>query len=285
MLKKYKTHIAFFYICCAVSLVAAIFFDLKIDIALNNPKDAFSLWFYATGEIPARLVLPLAGAVIFTLCKGVITRLIGLISTLGGSVYLGLHLAKYLFKDENNFIFGALFGLGIGIIIIIACPYIKIPNCAKQALLVFAWAGIAVMAGEIILTEVCKYLWARPRFRYLLTLDSFDRFTPWYKINGFNFDEGNEVKSFPSGHTAGAAVSFLIMLLPYCFDKFKSKNTLCFATAFIYTVTVAFTRLVLGAHFLSDVTFGAMLTFTLVIISMAVIDKKYKNKLLQEENK
>ena len=61
MLKKYKTHIAFFYICCAVSLVTATFFDLKIDIALNNPKDAFSLWFYATGEIPARLVLPLAG--------------------------------------------------------------------------------------------------------------------------------------------------------------------------------------------------------------------------------
>ena len=211
MLKKYKTHIVFFYICCFASLICATFFDLKIDIALNNPKDAFSLWFYATGEIPARLVLPLAGAVIFTLCKGVFTRLIGLLSTLGGSVYLGLHLAKYLFKEENNLVFGALFGLGIGLIIILASPYIKIPNCAKQALLVFAWTGIAVMAGEIILTEVCKYLWARPRFRYLFTLDSFDRFTPWYKINGFNFAEGNEVKSFPSGHTAGAAVSFLIM--------------------------------------------------------------------------
>ena len=285
MLKKYKTHIVFFYICCFASLICATFFDLKIDIALNNPKDAFSLWFYATGEIPARLVLPLAGAVIFTLCKGVFTRLIGLLSTLGGSVYLGLHLAKYLFKEENNLVFGALFGLGIGLIIILGSPYIKIPNCAKQALLVFAWVGIAVMAGEIIFTEACKYLWARPRFRYLLTLDSFDRFTPWYKINGFNFAEGNEVKSFPSGHTAGAAVSFLIMLLPYCFDKFKSKNTLCFATAFIYTVTVAFTRLVLGAHFLSDVTFGAMLTFTLVIISMSIIDKKHNNKLLQEENK
>lgn len=280
MLKKYKTHILFFYICCLASLIVATFFDLKIDIALNNPKDPFALWFYATGEIPARLVLPLAGTVIFRLCRSVFSRLVGLLSCLGGSIYLGLHLAKYLFKEENNFVFGAVFGLGIGLIILLVSEYIKIPNCARTALLIFAWSGIAVMAGEIILTEICKYLWARPRFRYMLTLESFDRFTPWYKINGFNFSEGNEVKSFPSGHTAGAGVSFLIMLLPYCFDRLKGKNTICFATAFIYTVTVAFTRLVMGAHFLSDVTFGAMLTFTLVIISMAVIDKKY---ILQED--
>lgn len=279
MLKKYRTEIIVFYILCAVSLVIASFFDLKINIALNNPKDIFSNWFYATGEMPARLVLPLGGTVIFYLCKNTFARLVGLISCLGGSVYLGTHLAKYFFKEENNLLFGIIYGLGIGLIILWTANYIKIPNTVKPALLLFAWVGIGVMFAEIILTEAGKYIWARPRFRYMLKENNLDMFTAWYHPNGFNFEEGNEVKSFPSGHTSGAAVSYLIMLLPYCFDKFKDTHKKCFALAFIYTSTVAFTRIVMGAHFLSDVTCGAMLTFTIILFAMAIIDKKFSNKL------
>lgn len=279
MLKTYKREIGFFYIFCTISLIFATFYDLKIDIALNDPQDTFSLWFYATGEMPARLILPLAGTVIFYLCKNVFARIVGLISCLGGSIYLGTHLSKYLFKVENNLIFGVIFGLGIGLIIIFTGGYIKIPNAIKPALLIFAWAGIGVMFAEIILTEAGKYIWARPRFRTLLKEESFERFTPWYHPNGFNFSEGNDVKSFPSGHTSGASVSFLMMLLPFCFEKFKNKNTLCFGIAFVYTAIVAYTRLVMGAHFLSDVTFGAILTFTIIIFTMAIIDKKFSNKL------
>ena len=194
---------------------------------------------------------------------------------LGGSIYLGIHIAKYFFVDENKMIFGILYGLGVGIIILTAGQYIKIPGVAKRPLIAFAFAGIAVMLAEISIVELAKYTWARPRFRYLLQLGSYDRFTPWYRPLGFNFDEGNNVKSFPSGHTAGGAVSYLAMLLPFCTETFKDKTLLCFAVPFVYTSTLAYTRMVMGAHFLTDVTVGGMITFTLIVIATAILDKKH----------
>ena len=275
MIKKYRKEIIFFYACCILSLIAGTFFDLELDIRLNNPTDTFSVWFYNTGEIPARLVCPIAGAVICFLCEKRITKIAGALICLGGSVYLGIHIAKYFFVDENKMIFGILYGLGVGIIILTVGQYIKIPGVAKKPLIAFAFAGIAVMFAEISIVELAKYTWARPRFRYLLQLGSYDRFTPWYRPLGFNFDEGNNVKSFPSGHSAGGAVSYLAMLLPFCTEKLKDKTLLCFAVPFVYTSTLAYTRMVMGAHFLTDVTVGGMITFTLIIIATAILDKKH----------
>lgn len=278
MIKKYKKEIIFFYVFSIAMMIVASFFDLQIDKALNNPNDVFSLWFYATGEMPARLVLPLAGAVILNLSEKKILRFLGGIVCMGGSAYLGTHISTYMFKEENNLIFGIIFGIGIGVITILVSRYIKIPNVLKKPLLIFAYAGIAVMAIEVGIVESVKVFWGRPRFRAMLANDDFSVFQPWYKFNGSTFrnlfDSSNEIKSCPSGHTASAGVSYLMMLMPFCFDKFKGKTKLCFAVPFIYTITVAFTRMVLGAHFLSDVTIGAIITFTVTIIVMAIVDKK-----------
>ena len=47
-----------------------------------------------------------------------------------------------------------------------------------------------------------------------------------------------------------------------------------FIIAFIYTITVAFTRLVMGAHYLSDVAVGNAVAFTCIIIAIAYLEKK-----------
>lgn len=288
MIKKYKKEIIFFYVFAIAMMIIASFFDLKIDTILNNPTEPISLWFYATGEMPARLVLPLAGVVIFYLSEKTIAKLFGGVVCMGGSAYLGTHISNYMFKDENNLAFGVAFGLGIGVITMLAGKYIKIPNVLKKPLLIFAYAGIAVMAIEVGIVEVVKIFWGRPRFRAMKEIGDFSVFQQWYQFNGEKYKplfEGafehpsNEVKSCPSGHTASAAVSFLAMLMPFCFDKFKNKTALCFSIGFIYTAIVAFTRMVLGAHFLSDVTIGAIITFTVTIIVMAIVDKIFKSQL------
>lgn len=293
MIKKYKKEILFFYLVAIVMMVVASFFDLKIDTILNNPTEPFSLWFYATGEMPARLVLPLAGVVIFYLSEKTIGKLFGAIACMGGSAYLGTHISSYMFKDEYNLEFGIVFGIGIGVVTMMAGKYIKIPNALKKPLLVFAYAGIAVMAVEVGIVEVVKIFWGRPRFRAMKEIGDFSIFQQWYQFNGDKYKPlfeaafehpSNEVKSCPSGHTASAAVSYLTMLMPFCFNKFKNKKTLCFCVAFLYTGIVAFTRMVLGAHFLSDVTIGAIITFTVTIVVMAIIDKVFIKSNKMEVN-
>lgn len=271
MLKKYKPYIVFFYLAAAVALVLAAFFDLDIDKALNNPSNPLAVWLYNTGEIPGRLICPLAGAVLFYTCKGRVEKIISLIIQLGGSAYLGYYIGKHFFVEENQMLFSIVYGLGVGTLLLLAGKYIKLPDEYIKPLRTLAVFGIIIMFAQIGLIEGMKYLWGRVRFRDLLAAGSYDAFTPWYKINGIN---GN--KSFPSGHTAGAGMSYILMLFPLAFDKYKNKTALCFLIPCAYTSLVAYTRLVMGAHYLSDVTVGGIVSFTIVLVALAVYQRKYQ---------
>jgi membrane-associated phospholipid phosphatase len=271
MLKKYKNNIIFFYIVAVIALIVAAIWDLQIDISLNNPSNLFAIWFRNTGEIPARLICPLAGTVLFYTYNNKFERIAGFIICLGGSGYFGYYIGKYFFLEENRMLFSVIYGIGFGIVCLIVFKYINISNKTKGLLRVLAITGIIVMFVQIGFIECTKYLWGRVRFRDLLAVGSYDSFTAWYHPNGIN---GN--KSFPSGHTAGAGMSYLMMFFPYLSDKWKKNSQLCFWIPCVYTSIVAFTRLVMGAHYLSDITMGGVISFTIVIIAIKIFDKKAK---------
>ena len=273
MLKKYKTDIIIFYVAALAALLAALFWDLELDKILNNPEDIFSIWFQNTGEIPSRLICPIAGTVLFYTYKTKLEQAAGLIICLSGSAYFGYYIGKYFFIEENRMLFSIIYGLGFGIVCLILGQLINVPDKYRELIRKAAILGIIVMFLQLAVVEGLKYLWGRVRFRDLIAAGSYDAFTPWYKINGIN---GN--KSFPSGHTAGAGMSYLIMLLPYISDKWKNRTQICFWTAFIYTSVVAFTRLVMGAHYLSDVTAGGIISFTIVIVSIKMFEKHCADK-------
>ncbi len=273
MIKSYRKNIILFYAAAVISLAIAAFFDLKTDIWLNNPENPFSIWLYNTGEIPCRLIMPFAGAVIFYTADKKWQKIAGFLVNIGGSAYMGTYIAKHFFVEENQLAFGIVYGIGFGVMLHLFGRLVNIPERLKKPLFILAVTGIIVMCVQLSLIEGMKYLWGRVRFRDLLAQGSYDAFTPWYVINGIN---GN--KSFPSGHTAGAGMSYLLMLVPFVFDKWKNRKQLCFWLPCIYTSTVAFTRLVMGAHYLSDVTVGGIVSFSVVLIAMAVLQKK---KLLQ----
>lgn len=272
MTKAYKREIIFFYIAAACTLIAAAFADLKLDILINMPENPVALWFRNTGEIPSRLICPLAGAVIFHAGYNRLQKAAGLLISLGGSAYLGYYIGKYFFTDEYKLPFSIIWGIGFGITVLLAGSFIKIPERLKKPLLLTAVIGIAVMAVQLLAVEGLKAIWGRVRFRDLLAQGSYDAFTPWYCINGVN---GN--KSFPSGHTAGAGMSYLMMLFPFVFDRLKDKSRLCFAVPFAYTSVVAVTRLMMGAHYLSDVAAGAIISFTAVIIAVGIYRKAMRS--------
>ena len=268
MIKKYKTNIIFFFCVVIAAMITAAFYDLQIDKALNNPENIFAIWFRNTGEIPGRLICPLAGTVLFYTYKNRLQQIAGFIIAMGGSAYFGYYISKYFFV-EHQMIFGLIYGIGFGIVCLAVGKYIKIPDDKKDILRQIAIIGVIVMFVQITAIEGLKYLWGRVRFRDLVAANNFDDFTPWYIINGIN---GN--KSFPSGHTAGAAMSYLLMFLPYLSDKYKKHSQMCFWIPCIYTSIVAYTRLVMGAHYLSDVTIGGAVSFIIVLIAIKIYDKR-----------
>lgn len=274
MIKRYKNEIIIFYALAATALIVAAFCDLQLDKLLNNTENIIAIWFKNTGEIPGRLICPLAGTVLFYTYKNKLQQLAGVIIALGGSAYFGYYIGKYFFLDEHRMLFSIIYGLGFGITCLIIGKFIAIPDKYRDKLRQIAILSIIIMFVQITVIEGMKYLWGRVRFRDLLASGSYDAFTPWYQINGIN---GN--KSFPSGHTAGAGMSYLMMTFPYLSKKWERRKTLCFVIPLVYTSVVAFTRLVMGAHYLSDVAMGGIVSFTIVIIAFSLYEKKFlKNK-------
>ena len=272
MLKKYKPYIIAFFAMSLCSLAAASFIDLDLDIRLNNPNSAFAIWFEATGEMPCRLLTTVAGVLLFYLCDKLWQKALGLLINLGGSVYLGYHIAHYLFRERYNLAFGIVFGIGFAAVALWVGKYISVPEQLKKTLIILSVAGVAVMFVQLGIIEIVKIFWGRIRFRDLIKMQSYEAFTQWYHPNG-----ANGHRSFPSGHTAGAAMSYLMMFFPYISKKWAYKRYLCFSLPLIYTSIVAYTRLVMGAHYLSDVTVGGMIGFITVIAAMYVLDKKFFN--------
>ena len=91
-----------------------------------------------------------------------------------------------------------------------------------------------------------------------------------------------EFKSFPSGHAGGSALTLMFaMLVPY-FVKGQEKIQLpMFYAGFAWLLLVAFARIRVGAHFLSDVSMGAFLTIAMTICANECII--YATKRLENE--
>lgn len=70
----------------------------------------------------------------------------------------------------------------------------------------------------------------------------------------------DEFRSFPSGHTGCAACAMLAILLPTVCKRLRGKERLCLIIGAVWTAVVAFSRLMMGAHFLTDVTAATAIT-------------------------
>jgi undecaprenyl-diphosphatase len=70
--------------------------------------------------------------------------------------------------------------------------------------------------------------------------------------------------SFPSGHAAGSfcVAGFLLLALPSVWPHARARSRVVAGVAFMAAALVAVSRVVLGAHFPSDVLGGAMLGAT-----------------------
>ena len=73
----------------------------------------------------------------------------------------------------------------------------------------------------------------------------------------------NKYTSFPSGHTCSAGIIYSLICMPYVFTKFNTKKWKVFwyVVPVFYTGIVGLSRIVVGAHFLSDVLVGGTIAY------------------------
>ncbi|MHA1233108.1 MAG: phosphatase PAP2 family protein [Candidatus Helarchaeota archaeon] len=116
---------------------------------------------------------------------------------------------------------------------------------------------LLAIINPLLFVNVLKPLCGRVRFRDLAP--DFSNYTPWFLPPGPDFDN----LSFPSGHTAMGW-----MFLPLLILFRNKKKGVKIITSFLiigWGIFVGFSRIIVGAHYASDVLFPTCVAFLTVI--------------------
>ncbi|MEU4692874.1 phosphatase PAP2 family protein [Actinoplanes sp. NPDC023714] len=127
----------------------------------------------------------------------------------------------------------------------------------RDARSVAIWAAITMIAGGL-LGAVLKLLFSRARPEFL---------EPVAKASGY---------AFPSGHALNAALGAAVLLLvltPMVRGRRLATAGL-WAAAIVLPLVTALTRVVLGVHWLSDVTAGLFLGAAIAVASAAIHSRR-----------
>ena len=79
-------------------------------------------------------------------------------------------------------------------------------------------------------------------------------------------------KSYPSGHTAEACILLVpITFLPLAHEKYERWQPMLHILGCLLVILVAFARILAAAHYLSDVSTGATIMLTLLLIANEIV--------------
>ena len=246
-------------------ILAVIFgiYDLDISKTIVNQNSSWAKFLQDYGMIPGLFVI-LSGIYIyysFIKIKSDVWSYIQKVVFFLVSSGLIYHLSEIIIGDlvSNNLIVFLIISFAISLIVFITLHF----KSQVQNILAFRYARVVVevaLFGYVIFVQGVKYFWGRVRFRELDA--AFSQFTPWYLPQGITGSD-----SFPSGHAAmGWMLLALLILLA---NKKQWIKYSAIFLIFLWGVMLALSRVVIGAHYASDVLFGSFF----IIITFLLFNK------------
>lgn len=298
------------YIIAAVILIGLIIFgsikDFDISKQLYNATE--TSWFGIIGsgiaELPVIVALTVGGIgmILGRIKKNKATEVICII--LGVlAVLFALYYAYDTFTDIAEFertkdyktlitilaiVFSIIFVGAISALMIIFRKRFDLKTLFSVSL------GLILMALIVaVVANVLKFMASRPRPKYIFTLENpQDNFKNWWEWNFlYSLKNGDDFKSWPSGHSSYAMVgTFTFPMLTLLFPKTKDNKLLkvvLFYVGLVWGIVFAISRVFAGAHFMTDISFGLLISLISSILGYLVADLFLKKIIFKqkEENK
>lgn len=149
-------------------------------------------------------------------------------------------------------------------------------NTNYKILLRYFYLVVFVVTISMLVLSLAKNFWSRARFHNMMEKNDFSEFSFWL-IPQMRENVTDAYKSFPSGHTTSATVALLLLFIPKTsYNEKYLKYTKIFAI--VWPLLVALGRIFDGAHFLTDVSMGLILSC--IVIKIAI---KVQNSLLKKD--
>ena len=291
-MKKISLHIYIVLAIFVVGFILGSFVDLKLMEALFSEKNGFGLFISVIGTMPGYGVLATCGGMMFAIAlkKEGYTTLYKVIFYICAFVGVGasIFFSGREFFGPNGFTNEKLEWLGYLIALPVMCGlgflgYVMgLRSDNNRLWLLVLVLMIAIFIALVPGVTALKSLFHRPRYRIAVRY-GYEEFHNWWQpcknykdivtlSNGVLTKE--EFKSFPSGHGGASSVFMLFAaFLPLINSKYQKLQLPLFYGGLAWTLLVCFSRILVGAHFLSDVSMGCMLTIICLIIAYYVVMK------------
>lgn len=262
----------------ALMLIGSVF-DYAISLNIFNPSSGFAVFFAAFGEAPAFLSWVAAGTLLVR-HRNRDRRTVGALQILGAAILcaLGTLMAimmpgRYLTETSPVLLGTVSVALVAGTV---ALTWTVSRGTNRRMAIRVATVLFLVPLLEILIINLIKIVWERPRMRMLEQTPEAS-FMHWW-LPGYDAKadllvagiEAEEFKSFPSGHTANAAVAMLMTSFAALKGSLRRHTEILFYSGFAWALLVAVSRVVIGAHFLTDVTVGLSITFLTIVIAYRI---------------
>ena len=255
-------------------ILAVIFgiFDLQISIDLVDPQSRWAHWIADYGEVPGAFVIISALLILNRLRIPVSPNRERIISIVVSAIVTIL-IIRYSIPLANKYdIFRDYSILWLPLLYIsIYLLQDRLKHIDETHIQGFKEISLIVVSlailSPLISVQTLKLFWGRIRFRDLAPNHS--NFTPWYLPQGIT---GHS--SFPSGHAAMGWMILPVYLLVQ--NKSKKIKLLVGIGIVSWGALVALGRLVIGAHYATDVLFStgiALLSYMLAYKRFTVSHK------------
>lgn len=271
-----------------IGLIITPFFELNLANKIGDENNLFGIIMSGIGIVPSLSVGVFASTILF-FCPQQITKLRTILVKIAGIV--GFILINYFeisesikyadfprLAGEKSTYVALLVTLIVLIdlaIIMFAKTKVKYKNENTVRICFTIVLTIAFISG---FTEVIKHLASRPR-PYSVQSE-VECFKNWFEFRPFYLfkNKDNNNTSFVSGHTANSAsLIFSVPLLISLTNKNSAKISIAsISIGFLFTLVLGISRVIVNAHFLSDV-FGAFLLSSLMsFLGLYVSPKIYE---------
>ena len=296
---KKRIHMLIIIGILLVGFIIGSFLDLKIDEALFSKNNGFGLFMASFGVYPCYAGLAfIGGGLLSTTLSRKELPLWGKIICFGlsGLAYaMSIYLCGREWPSVNGHnvpqfeilsyaISAVVFG-GVYVLSFFICKKGDQKQLWRALLVMTVIFVIALLPAGFLI----KLIIHRPRYRYVVRTNP-DLYHNWWErfseyknyiggeIEGFPITK-EEFKSFPSGHSGtGMIMTMFLMYAPIFFPKLKGKETLLFYVGAAFGFLMMFSRLLVGAHYLTDTCMGSLIVMAVFFV---VNEFAYRKKLLE----
>lgn len=285
-----------------IGFIIGSIFDLQINEAIFSKNNTFGLLMASFGVYPCYAGLAFIGGGLLSTTMGRNKELplwirIFCFSLSGIAYAMSVYLCGREWPSVNGYNVPQLAFLSYMIAaVIFAGVYVLAFFICKKGDQKQLWNALLIMTVIFVVSLlpagfVIKLIIHRPRYRYVVRTGLVE-FKEWWRmfseyknyiggeIEGFPITK-EEFKSFPSGHSGtGMIMAMFLSYAPIFFKKLKGKETLLFYIGAAFGFLMMFSRLLVGAHYLTDTCMGSLI----VMVVFFLVNEFVVRKDLLKEN-